>query len=75
MFDAASDDANLRAFAERGRDDRHHFRFIVSPEDATEMADLRAFTRDLVRQMEPTSERGWIGWGSITGTPTIRTSI
>jgi type IV secretory pathway VirD2 relaxase len=52
MFDAASDDADLGAFAERTRDDRHHFRFIVSPEDATEMADLRAFTRDLVRQME-----------------------
>ena len=52
MFDAASDDADLRAFAERARDDRHHFRFIVSPEDATEMEDLRAFTRDLVKQME-----------------------
>jgi type IV secretory pathway VirD2 relaxase len=52
MFDAASDDADLRAFAERGRDDRHHFRFIVSPEDAAEMEDLRAFTRDLVKQME-----------------------
>jgi type IV secretory pathway VirD2 relaxase len=52
MFDTASDDADLRAFAERGRDDRHHFRFIVSPEDATEMEDLRAFTRDLVKQIE-----------------------
>src|SRR6266851_2230024 len=52
MFDAASDDADLRAFAERASDDRHHFRFIVSPEDATEMEDLRAFTRDLVKQME-----------------------
>jgi type IV secretory pathway VirD2 relaxase len=52
MFDAASDDAELRAFAERTSDDRHHFRFIVSPEDATEMEDLRAFTRDLVKQME-----------------------
>jgi hypothetical protein len=27
-------------------------RFIVSPEDAAEMEDLRAFTRDLVKQME-----------------------
>lgn len=52
MFDAASDDADLRAFAERAREDRHHFRFVVSPEDATEMEDLRAFTRDLVKQME-----------------------
>src|SRR5260370_29971683 len=52
MFDAASEDADLRAFAERASDDRHHFRFIVSPEDASEMEDLRAFTRDLAKQME-----------------------
>jgi type IV secretory pathway VirD2 relaxase len=52
MFDAAFDRADDRAFAERCQDDRHHFRFIVSPEDAGEMTDLHAFTRDLVRQME-----------------------
>ena len=37
MFDAASDMADERAFAERCEDDRHHFRFIVSPEDAAEL--------------------------------------
>jgi type IV secretory pathway VirD2 relaxase len=64
MFDAVSDDADLRAFAERAGDDGHHFRFIVSPEDATEMADLRAFTRDLVRQME--HDLGtWLDWVGI----------
>ena len=41
-----------RDFAERCADDRHHFRFIVSPEDATEMAELRAFTRDLMANAE-----------------------
>ncbi|MES0110047.1 DUF3363 domain-containing protein [Mesorhizobium sp. M0013] len=52
MFDAGSDRADDVAFAERSKDDRHHFRFIVSPQDAGEMTDLRAFTRDLARQME-----------------------
>ena len=52
MFDAGSDRADDGAFAERGKDDRHHFRFIISPEDAGDMTDLRAFTRDLTRQME-----------------------
>jgi len=52
LFDAGSDRADEAAFAERCRDDRHHFRFIVSPEDAGEMTDLKAFTRDLARQME-----------------------
>lgn len=52
LFGAGTDAADARAFAERCTGDRHHFRFIVSPDDALEMADLRAFTRDLVRQME-----------------------
>jgi type IV secretory pathway VirD2 relaxase len=48
MFDAASDAADERAFAERCKDDRHHFRFIISPEDAAELGDLRAFARELM---------------------------
>ena len=39
------------AFAERCAGDRHHFRFIVSPEDAGELADVRAFTRELMADM------------------------
>lgn len=52
MFDAHGDAADAIAFAERCEGDRHHFRFIVSPEDAPEMADLRAFTRDLMARAE-----------------------
>jgi type IV secretory pathway VirD2 relaxase len=48
MFDRVSDRADAPAFAEHCEDDRHHFRFIISPEDAGEMADLRAFTRELM---------------------------
>lgn len=44
--------ADHDAFAERCRDDRHHFRFIVSPEDAGALDDLRATTRDLMAQAE-----------------------
>jgi type IV secretory pathway VirD2 relaxase len=52
MFDARSDEADTKAFAERCGDDRHHFRFIVSPEDAPNMADLRTFTRKLMKEAE-----------------------
>jgi type IV secretory pathway VirD2 relaxase len=52
MFDACSGGADPRAFAERCEGDRHHFRFIVSPDDASKMTDLRAFTRDLAIEME-----------------------
>ncbi|MBV9562286.1 MAG: hypothetical protein JOY90_17850, partial [Bradyrhizobium sp.] len=51
-YSALENEVDSRAFVERGREDRHQFRFIVAPEDAGEMADLRGFTRDLMRQME-----------------------
>lgn len=52
MFDAASDAADERSFAARCEDDRHHFRFIVSPEDGAAIGDLKAFTRELMRDVE-----------------------
>jgi type IV secretory pathway VirD2 relaxase len=52
MFDAASDTADERAFAERCEDDRHHFRFIVSPEDGAQLGDLKTFTRELMLDVE-----------------------
>ena len=52
MFDATSDDADTKAFVERCEEDRHHFRFTLSPEDAGQMADLRAFTRELMADAE-----------------------
>jgi type IV secretory pathway VirD2 relaxase len=51
-YGALEDKADLAAFEERGRDDRHQFRFIVSPEDAQEFEDLRSFTRHLMTRME-----------------------
>ncbi len=52
LFDAENDRADEAGFATRCEGDRHHFRFIVSPEDAAEMEDLKSFTRDLAGQME-----------------------
>ena len=40
------------AFAERCEDDRHHFRFIISPEDGAALGDLKTFTRELMRNVE-----------------------
>jgi type IV secretory pathway VirD2 relaxase len=51
-YSAFKEEADGKAFVERGRGDRHQFRFIVAAEDANEIADLRGFTRDLMRQME-----------------------
>lgn len=52
VYSALEDQADGHAFVERGRGDRHQFRFIVAPEDSAEMADLRGFTRALMRQVQ-----------------------
>jgi type IV secretory pathway VirD2 relaxase len=52
VYSAERDTADGRAFLERGREDRHQFRFIVSAEDGVELDELRQTTRDLMAQME-----------------------
>lgn len=47
-----TDAADLDAFKERCANDRHHFRFILSPEDGAELEDLRTYTRHLMGRME-----------------------
>jgi type IV secretory pathway VirD2 relaxase len=51
-YSAFENEVDGKAFVERGREDRHQFRFIVAPEDAGEMADFRGVTGDLMHQME-----------------------
>jgi len=52
LYSATEDRADGDAFVERGADDRHQFRFIVSPEDGVDLTDLTAHTRDLMSQIE-----------------------
>ncbi len=51
-YGPATDAVDTTAFEERGREDRHQFRFIVSPEDAEQLDDLRTYTRHLMARME-----------------------
>jgi type IV secretory pathway VirD2 relaxase len=51
-YGADNDAADLKAFQERGQNDRHQFRFIVSAEDGLELEDLKGFTRQLMARME-----------------------
>jgi len=52
VYSGERDVEDGRAFLERGREDRHQFRFIVSAEEGVELSDLRATTRDLMKQIE-----------------------
>ena len=51
-YDAQGEHADLTAFEQRGREDRHQFRYIIAPENAVELGDLHAFTRELMARME-----------------------
>lgn len=52
LYSADEDRADGNAFLDRGADDRHQFRFIVSPEDGADLTDLTAHTRDLMSRIE-----------------------
>jgi type IV secretory pathway VirD2 relaxase len=52
LYSTFTDDADGKAFLERGEGDHHQFRFIVSPEDGAALENLRGFTRDLMSKME-----------------------
>jgi hypothetical protein len=52
VYSAERDAVDGSTFLDRGRDDRHQFRFIVSAEEGVELADLRETTRDLMKTME-----------------------
>ncbi|MGB3124540.1 MAG: relaxase/mobilization nuclease and DUF3363 domain-containing protein [Pseudomonas sp.] len=51
-YGPTTDAADTAAFEERGREDRHQFRFIISPEDAEQLDELRTYTRHLMARME-----------------------
>jgi type IV secretory pathway VirD2 relaxase len=52
LYGSLIHDVDTESFRDRCKGDRHHFRFVVSPEDAGQLADVRAYTRDLVSRME-----------------------
>lgn len=52
MYSGTSDAVDRAEFAQRGRGDRHQFRFVLAPEDAAELEDLKGFTRELMGQLE-----------------------
>ena len=62
FFDNDSDDVDGKKFANEVAQDRHHFRFIISPEDGTQV-DLKNHAKNLVKQMERDlgMQLSWIG--------------
>ena len=52
LYDKQRDEADGRSFMDEAKDDRHQFRFIVSPEDGAQYQDLKPLVRRLMAKME-----------------------
>ncbi|WP_072386556.1 DUF3363 domain-containing protein [Hyphomicrobium sp. CS1BSMeth3] len=52
LYDASGVDVDGNAFLDRSADDPHQFRFVVSADEGSRLADLKPFIRDLMGQME-----------------------
>lgn len=63
LFGRDQDSVNASKFADRCHEDRHHFRFIVAPQDGLALRDLDDFTRDLMQQAEYDlgTKLDWVG--------------
>lgn len=64
FFDRTEDEVDAAVVAAGWAPDRHHFRFIISPEHGDRLSDLRAYTREVMRRVgedlgQPNLE--WIG--------------
>src|SRR5690606_17749578 len=51
FFDRAGDEVDAAAATADWCADRHHFRFIISPEHGDRISDLRAYTREVMRRV------------------------
>ncbi|MFN4175583.1 DUF3363 domain-containing protein [Phenylobacterium sp.] len=64
FFDRAEDQIDAAAATAAWASDRHHFRFIISPEHGDRIHDLRAYTREVMRRVAEDlgqPELQWIG--------------
>jgi hypothetical protein len=52
FFDAQQDRVEGRSVTREWEGDRHHFRLILSPEKGYEIADMRAYVRDVMQRVE-----------------------
>lgn len=52
LYGDETDHADGKEFLQRGQEDRHQFRFIVSTEDGAQYDDLKPLTRRYMAQME-----------------------
>lgn len=64
FFDRSQDQADAQSATTGWANDRHHFRFIISPEHGDRILDLKAYTRDVMDRVAAdlsAPDLEWIG--------------
>lgn len=62
FFSATRDGVDADAATQGWSDDRHHFRFIVSPEHGDRIADLKDYARDIMRRVSDDLGEPCLNW-------------
>jgi len=62
LFDKENEGLERRDFFERCKDDRHHFRIIISPEKGRDIDDFQGYVRSVMARMEKDlgTELDWV---------------
>lgn len=63
FYDAKKDELDPRKETLSWREDRHHFRVILSPENGNALPDLRTYVRDVMRRVE--HDLGPLDWMAV----------
>ncbi|MBS0332974.1 MAG: relaxase/mobilization nuclease domain-containing protein, partial [Proteobacteria bacterium] len=64
FFDRADDELDAATATEGWAADRHHFRFIISPEHGDRLPDLKSYTREVMKRVSDDlgqPELEWVG--------------
>ncbi len=63
FFSAQQEQVDGRTVTKQWEGDRHHFRLILSPENGYDIADMRAYVRDVMQRVERdiATKLDWIG--------------
>ncbi|OQW60410.1 MAG: hypothetical protein A4S17_00505 [Proteobacteria bacterium HN_bin10] len=72
-FNATDDQLDAKAHARDWAGDRHHFRFIISPENADRIADMPAYVRETMARVARDLEEPALDWIAVVHADTAQT--
>ena len=72
FYDREVDGLDASAHTKAWGHDRHHFRFIISPENADKIADMRAYTRETMARVAQDLNEPALDWIGVTHVDTAQ---